>query len=125
MKKNPYLPVILVTIVILILTSIPKVPTPQTTVHFLDKIAHLLIYFVWGYAITRVWRIKTNRTKLFTLSITAIIILFPTFDELHQFLIPARNPSFLDWLCDFTGAVAGFSIFAKIGKRTNKTTEKQ
>ena len=40
-------------------------------------------------------------------------ILFPVFDELHQYLIPERDPSFLDWLHDIVGAIVGFSIFTK------------
>ncbi|TES90717.1 MAG: hypothetical protein E3J87_09460 [Candidatus Cloacimonadota bacterium] len=113
MKKNPWLPVIIVSFAILILTSIPKVPTPVKKIHSLDKVAHFLIYFLWGYTLTIVWRVKANHTKSFISSIIIFIILFPAFDELHQYLIPSRNPSFLDWLCDITGAIAGFCAFAK------------
>lgn len=113
MKKNPWIPVILISLFILILTSIPRIPTPERKIHFLDKIAHFIIYFIWGYSLARVWRMKTIHTKLFISSIIIFIILFPVFDELHQYLIPERNPSFLDCVCDIAGAIAGLSIFAK------------
>jgi len=113
MKKHSWLPVIFASLFILILTSIPKIPQPHTQIHFLDKIAHFLIYFLWGYSITIVWRTRKTRTNLSFVIVLLIIVLFPALDELHQYLIPSRNPSILDWLADLAGAVAGFTTFAR------------
>ena len=113
MRRNPWVLVILVSLFILILTSLPKVPTPETKIHFLDKIAHFVVYFIWGFSLSRVWRAKVAHSKLFTSLFLISIILFPAFDELHQYLIPERNPSFLDWFCDIAGAISSFSIFVK------------
>ncbi len=113
MKRNPWLPVVVVTLIILTLTSIPRIPQPQTKIHFLDKIAHFIVYFLWGYSITFVWKIKNRRSTLAVLTVASVILLFPSFDELHQYLIPSRNPSILDWLADLAGATAGFAIFSE------------
>ncbi|OQX55724.1 MAG: hypothetical protein B5M53_03945 [Candidatus Cloacimonas sp. 4484_209] len=112
MEKKSWFPFFLASILILILTSIPKIPQPHTHIHFLDKIAHFLLYFLWGYTITIVWRTRKTRTKLFFILVLIIIITFPAFDELHQYLIPSRTPSILDWLADLAGATAGFATFA-------------
>lgn len=117
MKKNPWIPLILVSILILVLTSIPKVPTPQKKIHFLDKIAHFVIYFLWGFTLTLVWKSRAKHSKKIIISTILLVLLFPAFDELHQYLIPARNPSFLDYFADFTGAASGFLIFRKYRKK--------
>ena len=117
MKKNPWILVILSSLLILLLTSIPKIPTPPREIYFLDKIAHFVIYFIWGFSLHLLWKSKKIRTKVFISSIFVSILLFPAFDELHQYLIPGRNPSFLDWFCDIAGAITGFSVFVKKSKK--------
>jgi VanZ family protein len=113
MKQNPWIPVIFVSLLILILTSVPKIPAPPRSIHFLDKVAHFLIYFLWGFTLSRIWNARFSKSAAFTAFMCATPVLFPAFDELHQFLIPGRNPSLLDWVCDVAGAALGFSIFAK------------
>lgn len=112
MKKNPWIPVILVTILILALTSLPKIPAPRRDFS-LDKLAHFVVYFLWGYSLSRVWNLKDLLKRKFALCMILSLLLFPAFDELHQFIIPGRNPSLLDWIFDIAGSLIGFSIFAK------------
>lgn len=113
MKRNPWILLILVTLLILTLTSIPKIPKPPQRILFLDKIAHFVIYFLWGFALSRIWNSGSTKRALFAVLLYSSAVLFPALDELHQFLIAGRNPSLLDWLSDVTGAIAGFTIFAK------------
>ena len=117
MKRNPWIPVILATAFILILTSIPKVPTPPKTIHYLDKIAHFVIYFIWGYSLSFLWKSRKKRPRFLMFLFVVSLFLFPAFDELHQYLIPGRNPSFFDWIFDFAGASIAFSIFTRIPGR--------
>jgi VanZ family protein len=113
MKKNPWLPIILVSALIFVLTSIPKIPTPPHKIHFLDKVAHFLIYLLWGYTLSRIWNHRGVLAKPFIISALLSLLLFPAIDETHQFMIPGRNASLLDWACDVAGAIIGFSLFAR------------
>lgn len=113
MKRYPWIPVIVVSLLILTLTSIPKIPSPPKGFHSLDKIAHFLIYLLWGFTLSRVWKERSPRRKSFVIFICSAPLLFPALDESHQFLIPGRTPSLLDLGCDIAGAFLGFSIFAR------------
>ena len=117
MKRNPWIPIIATTITILILTSIPKVPKPPRSIYFIDKIGHFVIYFFWGYGLAILWKSKNNHSNLFISSILLSILFFPAFDELHQYFIPGRHPSFFDWISDFLGATTGFFLFVKVKNR--------
>lgn len=119
MKRNPWIPVIIVSLFILILTSTPKIPTPPKNIHFLDKGAHFLIYFLWGFTLSRVWNSRNFLKKSFIICMFLALLLFPALDELHQFIIPGRNPSLLDWICDVAGCVLAFSIFSKWNRIRN------
>ncbi len=113
MKRNPWIPFITLSLFILLLTSIPKIPTPPGNIRCLDKIAHFAIYFFWGFTLARWWNLNPARSTPFIILICTAPLLFPVLDELHQYLIPGRNPSVLDWICDVAGAALGFSIFAQ------------
>ncbi|MCK4694108.1 MAG: VanZ family protein, partial [Candidatus Cloacimonetes bacterium] len=68
-------------IVILTLTSIPKLKTPADELFNIDKIAHFGVYLIFAYLFIKM-HLKENLIKtLRVLWILAIII--PVFDEVH------------------------------------------
>ncbi len=81
----------------ILLTSIPQnklVPTTtllSTLCHFFFY-STLSLFYLLGF--------KTRKLKMIL-----VIILIAAFDELHQFLIPGRFPSFIDFLTDLLGGI--------------------
>ncbi|MCK4311354.1 MAG: VanZ family protein [Candidatus Cloacimonetes bacterium] len=113
---------ILWSIVILTLTSIPKLKTPVDEPFNIDKIAHFVVYIIFAYLFIKM-HLKKNLIKtLKVLWILAIIV--PIFDELHQIPIPGRQFSFWDIIADFLGFLAILLFFTyrkKPKTRRNKS----
>jgi thioredoxin 1 len=90
--------------VILVGTSIPKVPGPD--IGGIDKVSHLTAYGVLGLLLMRALRNSRRRAftqaAAFTLAIGGV---YGALDELHQSLIPGRTAAFLDFAADFAGLV--------------------
>ena len=75
-------------------------------VHFLvRKGAHFTVYAVLGLLLFAAFYI--NRGKLFSSSITAVIIggIYGVFDELHQYFVPGRSCQLRDMLIDASGVL--------------------
>lgn len=103
---------------IIILSSIPNIPTLKlhTSRHVfrLDYLMHfgeygMLSFLAFIYFAENDFRIGFRKVIL----IASCIILFAVFDELHQKLIPGRTYSTRDIMSDVTGVAAAvvFTIF--------------
>lgn len=83
--------------IILALTSIPQNRLISTTT-LLSSLSHfffyatLALFFLAGF--------KTDKYKMLI-----FLVLIAAFDELHQFLIPGRFPSFIDFFIDVGGGI--------------------
>jgi VanZ family protein len=92
--------------VILVLTSVPGVPTVGPA--GFDKVAHFAMYFVLAVLCSPHLARSSHRSKR-SLYTCLAILLFAAIDELHQLAIPGRAASVGDWLADAAGAIAGLS----------------
>jgi thioredoxin 1 len=88
--------------IILVGTSLPKVPGPNVV--GLDKVSHLLAYGILGVLMMRGFRYcqcwSFARAAAWTLVIGG---LYGAFDELHQSWIPGRSTDVLDFAADLAG----------------------
>lgn len=124
MGKSPsriirfYLPPVIYGILILIVSSIP-LKAPNINLGFqIDKLLHLLEYFIFTILLIRAFKNSTVRTlKDNALLIDIIfIILYGSLDEFYQSFIPNRDSSIFDVLFDTIGGVIG-SISCLFTKR--------
>lgn len=71
----------------------------------LDKVAHFV-----AYAVLAALSLRATETPYLwrtALKVIVIVSVFGAIDEWHQSFIPNRSMSFLDWVADTVGAVAG------------------
>lgn len=113
-----YLPAILWGLVIITLTSMPKLVPPPLGFKAQDKLYHLLVYAVFGFLWMRAC--VQNRREFrgrFTWRCASCITLFAVLDELHQLFIPGRYADVIDAAADISGALLGifaYNILLKI-----------
>ncbi len=81
----------------LILTSIPQNRLISTTT-LLSSLSHFFFYATLSILFLASFRVKKCKMLIF-------LILIAAFDELHQFLIPGRYPSFIDFFIDLAGGI--------------------
>ncbi len=101
---------------IVYMTSLPGPQVPNIWLFpNADKIAHFLVYLIFGYFIagTSRFKISPRGFKYFPLIFG---ISFALLDELHQLLIPMRSCEFLDFLADSCGIILGFLIIRRYSK---------
>jgi len=115
MLKNGFirwnLPAIIWASIILALTSYPKLTVPDLGFNAIDKLAHIVVYFILAVLVTRALvRDNTNVKNGIFLKSFLINSGFAFFDELHQIPIPGRVGDILDFSADILGIL--FALFA-------------
>lgn len=82
-----------------------QLPLPQLP--GIDKLAHFVAYAVLAAAVLFGWGPEHRRRRpALTVVLTALwSILYGISDELHQSLVPSRQPDFFDLLADAAGVV--------------------
>lgn len=99
------LPVLVLSLFIFYLSSIPADDLPEFTEHVSDKVLHLVAFFVYGlaaqFAIAGLRRTWSNRSIQGTA--LAVGAVYSLLDELHQMSVPGRMPSYTDWVADLLG----------------------
>ncbi len=74
-----------------------------------DKLIHLICFaglgfcWCWWFPLTG-WLERPWRQLLY---VTAIVAAYGVVDEIHQYFVPGRHASALDWLADAVGGVLG------------------
>ncbi|MBN1559280.1 VanZ family protein [candidate division KSB1 bacterium] len=106
------LPLILWTVLLLFLTWYPKVKTPDIGFEAQDKIAHLLVFLLWGLLMCRHRsKYEINRAP----SAVKMTIITGTFfaiaDELVQGMIPGRDLSIYDGVANIIGVWMSIAVF--------------
>jgi VanZ family protein len=94
-------------VIILTLTSIPKLQSPASDIFEVDKLAHFGVYFVFAYLLVRISR-RDERGVIKILILSALII--PVLDELHQIPIPGREFCIFDMIADMAGFAAAIFL---------------
>jgi VanZ family protein len=113
---------------IFMLSAIPGDSYPSHP-GFLNYIAHFCEYAIFTALL--LVAIHGDKRKLWLSALIAIVIasLYGSSDELHQFFVPNRDSSPIDWLTDTIGAIAGgaitiFFISFRIVKRSREKDAK-
>ncbi len=96
-------------IIILILTSIPRLHTPVDELWNVDKLAHFIVYLIFAFLFIMMNINNDFKKTQHTLILLSIIV--PIFDEIHQIPIPGRQFSLLDIIADFIGFATIIVIF--------------
>ena len=112
------MPIFIWALVIFLFSSLTKLPQVNKTGIPLDKIIHLIEYFLLGFLLARGSFYISNRFikekyLIFSISV-AVFVGF--LDEFYQFFVPGRDSNFLDFIADVIGAVTAVLIFNKFYK---------
>jgi len=113
MKKGFRIVLILWTIIMLTLSSLPDFQAPELFPKYSDKIVHLIEYMIWGILfllmlkqedrIQNVWR------ALFIMLIFGVIL--GILDEFHQMFVSGRNADIIDLIADSAGLAIAMILF--------------
>ena len=123
MKKQNFLnfvkyrlPVILWGITIIVVSSLPHIPSINNQSLPLDKIIHFIEYGVFSYLLVRSFFFNNKQFfKERAVLLTFIIsIIFAAGDEIHQTLIPGRIGSLSDFWADLGGIFLSQILFIKL-----------
>ncbi|NOY57446.1 MAG: hypothetical protein GXO75_00735 [Calditrichaeota bacterium] len=108
-------------LVILFLTSYPKITLPDIGVSFEDKLGHLGIYFIFSFLLSRAF-VKGDIVRLKQGVGKAILLgsLFAIFDEIHQIPIPGRSGDVWDVFADIVGILLAQMLFLIFIRRASK-----
>jgi VanZ family protein len=90
-----------------------------------DKVAHLVLFGVLGMALAwagRHFPLGRNQFR-FHVVLVFLGVLYAAADELHQSLVPLRDPSGLDLAADVVGIVLGYLLASALmrGRRQRDT----
>ncbi len=116
MVKNGFvywkLPAVIWALIIMALTSYPKLSVPDFDFNAMDKVAHFAVYFILALLVTRAMvqgKTKINNHIFFQSLI--INSCFGLFDELHQIPIPGRVGDIFDLSADILGILFALFVF--------------
>ena len=99
-------------LVLSVISHIPGQTIADTNIQFWDKGAHFLAYSLLGFffmmsLIRR--RDEGIRTSAF-LKAVVVVAFAGAADEIHQYFVPGRESSFLDFIADALGGTAGAAL---------------
>lgn len=117
-----HLPMILYGGLIITISSIPDLHTPEVKVIALDKAAHFVEYALFAALTFRSfsnwgWMNQLGRGCIFA---ALFLTLFAVFDESFQSLIPGRFASGYDVLADLCGALLVLAFFEVRRRRLSR-----
>lgn len=115
-KFAPILPFVLISLVIFILSSLPRTPDLNQVFIGFDKLLHLIIYFVYGLSIIIFVIAYFPQSTLVRKVITVILIgvIFAGMDEIYQSTKVERFSELLDFVADLFGIILSLIFFKKI-----------
>lgn len=110
-----WLPVILWAILIFSLSSFSSFPKAVQPVFSFDKLAHAIEYAVFSFLLARAFGNsgKDNLKRYFRVLAIICAIVYAMTDELHQYFVPLRTASIIDFIYDSIGAMIGQKFFRK------------
>ena len=115
MKKSEVIlawaPVGLYALLIFFFSALPgqNIPRPFAGA---DKLYHLLEYGLLALLLMRAWARMGRYSRIQALLATIfVVMLYALMDEFHQFFVPGRYASLLDWVADLAGGVLGGVLY--------------
>lgn len=122
--SNPAFAWLLVALYCLIIFVQSAFPTPGDLPGFpgIDKLAHLLIYFLLGLLFARAYGLSLPAPTARSLFLLAWFsaILYGASDEVHQSFVAARSADPLDWLADIAGGGLGAALYLRLKGRRRR-----
>ncbi len=119
LKNNSFpryhLPTLIWGIIIFVVSSIPSDKIPNIQIFGIDKLLHILTFFIFGIFIYRSIYFSKGTKLSFTKIATYVILIIAIvgiLDELYQGLIPGRSTDFFDLVADIIGGILS-TYFAK------------
>jgi VanZ family protein len=106
-------PVVLYTLLILAVSSIPRLNPPGAWVGS-DKIAHGIEYAILGALVFRA--VPVRGVGAFAAAF-GIALGVGAIDELYQSTVPGRSTSLYDWLADGAGGLIGAALGSLLASR--------
>ena len=108
-----YIPWVAVLVLVFSLSNQPAQNLPRVENVYLDKIAHLIEFFIVGLCTFRVFQLWAGAHASFTqqkylllyLALFSFVVLFGLVDEIHQTYIQGRTCDLLDIIMDGLGAL--------------------
>jgi VanZ family protein len=116
-KKNKILkfwvPVLIWTVVIFLLSSIPGDEIPKIEIPGLDKLVHFLEFLILGILLVRAFFNSSNNMGLVKIMVFTLVAAssLAFIDEWHQHFIAGRTPDILDFMVDLIGSNVGMVIY--------------
>jgi len=117
-----YFPWISALFIIFALSSQPATELPDIQNIYLDKIAHIIEFFVLGICTVRVFRLwvdmkgvaGNNRIIFIYLFSFIFVVLFGLIDEIHQIYIEGRQFDLIDLVMDAVGMILVLILYKVI-----------
>ena len=110
--RRRWLPAVAWGVVILAVSSFPRMDLAPRMFPGCDKVLHFIEYSVLGVGL-RYW--SGGGKPIFITGGAG----FAALDEFHQRYVPGRHASPLDWVADLSGIVVGFLIYGLFMKKGN------
>ncbi len=89
------------------------------------KIAHFILYFIFGGALAFALSRTRFSKKTIVIIISALSLFFAASDEYHQLLVPGRSGQVTDVFLDFGSALVGMCIFYLLVRKIKKQQSKK
>ncbi|MDD5092607.1 MAG: VanZ family protein [Candidatus Wallbacteria bacterium] len=124
--RSPYIWWSLTALYLLVIFTLSSASSPGIGVLFpqQDKILHLIEYSIVGLLIAGSL-ISSGISKYALLAAGLLGSLYGVTDELHQYFVPGREMSMMDWVMDSCGSFAGAWLLTGVwGIRLSKNFRK-
>jgi len=103
-------------------SSIEYIELPQVDIDFIDKILHLIAFFIYGISIQitiiNIESLQKKIKKNYKFKIKLIVLIFgisfAASDEIHQYFTPGRSADILDWIADVLGIILSLFLYDNI-----------
>lgn len=102
-------PTLTCAVLVFVSSQLQGLPTVDQ-VPFSDKVAHLVMYSVFGA--TLAWARYYGRMKTSSWALLGWGAVYAALDEFHQAFVPTRDPSLADLGADLVGLVLGYHILS-------------
>lgn len=114
-----WLPPIVWSGLIFLISSLPFTLEVGVPITFVDKLAHFFIYMPLGFLVSRAFYLSQNEKlkKNFIILTLVFCLLYAASDEFHQLFVKNRQAEIWDVFFDFFGSGSGLIIFNFFKKR--------
>ncbi|HQQ67271.1 MAG TPA: VanZ family protein [Candidatus Cloacimonadota bacterium] len=115
MNKKGYLYLSLLWMLLIwLVSSIPSKDLPSVNLWSSDKLAHILVYLIWGLLVSTYLRKRNVGTQVY-LGIFVLMWISAALDEYHQSYIPGRSVSVYDFFANSLGLLS--ALFTGLYKK--------